>query len=191
MKKLLLSFVLLMTLFTGNAQKMDFFKEDLSFSLSDSLFEVDGLYYFRNLTPAALNQLLFYPFPDTEKYGDIVYIKINMEGDTVSQLATQTKAGSLFKVSIPPSNEAVYRIRYGQRFKTNEATYIILTTRQWQKPFETADYSLEVSEDLRIDHFSIEPDTLLIIDDSILYRWHRDNFMPEVDFEFRFSRVAK
>ena len=168
------------------SQKIEFFKEDLKFSLQDGLFVVDGLYYFRNTTDAEVKQMLFYPFPDVEVYGEIAFIEITKAGDSVSQLATETAKGSLFKVQIPANGEIPFHIRYGQKLKSEKAKYIITTTQKWGNPFEQADYRLEVPSEKAVTNFSIPPDTLFQKDHLQIFIWNRRNFMPVVDFDFEF-----
>jgi len=135
--------LLLLTLFFNGfllGQNISFFKEDLNFKLNQDSFVVDGLYYFRNTTNKEVQQMMFYPFPDIEKYGEINSIEITKKGDTVSQIATVSKKGSLFKLFIEPNGEAVYHIRYNQQLKSNQAKYIITSTQHWGEGFEQANY---------------------------------------------------
>ncbi|MEZ5198622.1 MAG: hypothetical protein R2764_20220 [Bacteroidales bacterium] len=169
-------------------QDISFFKENLYFKINSDNFEVDGLYYFRNLTNNEIRQLLFYPFPDSEKYGEISFIEIRKESDTVSQIATVSDNGSLFKLFIDPNGESVYHIRYSQQLKSNRAKYIITTTQQWGIEFEQADYTLEFQNNVQIDTLSIKPDTIILKPDYTQYIWHRENFMPEEDFIFWLSK---
>jgi hypothetical protein len=186
MKNFLLTYFLLISGLSCFSQNIEFFKEDLKFSLQDSLFVVDGLYYFRNTTDAEVKQMLFYPFPDVEVYGEIAFIEITKAGDSVSQLATETAKGSLFKVQIPAKGEVPFRIRYGQKLRSEKAKYIITTTQKWGTPFEQADYRLEVSSSVVVTNFSIPPDTLFQKDRLQIFTWKRTDFMPVVDFDFEF-----
>jgi hypothetical protein len=169
-------------------QDISFFKEELKFQLKPDKFEVDGLYYFRNRGDEEIQQMMFYPFPDIEKYGEISFIEIRKESDTVSQIATVSKKGSLFKMFIDPNGESVYHIRYSQQLKSNRAKYIITTTQQWGFEFEQADYILEFQNDLQIDTLSIKPDSIIQQMNYTQYIWHRENFMPEEDFIFWFTK---
>lgn len=178
--------VFLLCIFPVFAQQIQFFGEDLHFKYSGKLFEVEGLYYFRNLTGKEIRQVLFYPFPDTEKYGEISYITVYPENDTTSMLATQSEKGSLFKLMIPPEGEVAYRIAYGQKVEDGKARYIITTTQQWAQPFEFAKYDLTFPETLVIRSVSIPPDSIDRVNSNIIYRWEREDFMPEEDFEFNF-----
>lgn len=168
-------------------QRISFFREDLDFKLTKDIFEVDGLYYFRNLTDGELKQMLFYPFPDVEIYGKIAYIKINIENDTASLLATQSSKGSMFKVMIPPNGEVACRIRYGQKLISNEAMYIITTTQRWARPFEIANYSLTFPDNIKLDSISMPPDSISQPTGETKYYWKKEDFMPDVDFIFRFQ----
>ena len=170
------------------SQKISFFREDLDFKLSNEVFEVDGLYYFRNNTNQEIRQMLFYPFPDVEKYGEIKYISITIENDTTSMLATQSAHGALFKVLIKSNEEVAYRIKYGQKVKGNAAKYIITTTQKWEKPFELADYSLKFPAQIVIDSISIAPDSVEKTPDFCKYYWLRYNFMPVCDFDIFFRK---
>ncbi|MCF8365294.1 MAG: hypothetical protein K9H16_05905 [Bacteroidales bacterium] len=170
-------------------QNISFYAEDLDFYLTDSTFEVDGLYYFRNNSTHDIKQMLFYPFPDIEKYGEITFIKIQIEGDTTSMLATQSAKGSLFKVKIPANGEVAYRINYGQKLKSCEAKYIITTTQAWHEPFEFANYSLSFPETMNVDSVSISPDSTAIEAGLKKYFWQRKDFMPDRDFIFWIGKI--
>ncbi len=170
------------------SQRITFFREDLDFKLSNELFEVDGLYFFRNNTHTEIRQMLFYPFPETEKYGDITYIQITPANDTTSMLTTQTAHGAMFKLMIPPEGEVACRIKYGQKIKSNVARYIITTTQKWEKPFEKAAYSLQMHNDIILDSISILPDSVVRLADKTCFYWKRKNFMPVCDFDFFFRK---
>ncbi len=191
MKNLILTSLLLISGLSSFSQKIEFFKEDLKFSLNGELFVVDGLYYFRNTTDTEVKQMLFYPFPDVEVYGEIAFIQITKANDTISQLATQTSKGSLFKVQIPANAEIAFHISYGQKLKSDKAKYIITTTQKWGTPFEQADYRLEIPSSLSITNFSIPPDTRFQKDTLMIYTWKRQDFMPVVDFDFEFRQSSK
>lgn len=184
MKKIFLLGYLIFLIFSAIGQNISFYAEDLKFSLNKTAIEVDGLYYFRNNTGNEIKQMLFYPFPDIEKYGGITFIKIHIEGDTTSMLATQSAKGSLFKVKIPANGEVAYRINYGQKLKSGEAKYIVTTTQAWKEPFEFANYSLTFPVNMMLDSVSIAPDSTAAGAGFIKYFWERRNFMPDRDFIF-------
>ena len=168
-------------------QDISFFREDLKFTHNEDNFEIDGLYYFRNTTDKKIQQLIFYPFPDINIFGDINSIRITTKDDTTSQIATISDFGSLFRLFIDPNGEAIYHIKYKQKPESNQARYILTTAQQWGKAFEKASYVLKVPANLHIDSLSINPDTMYKSNDSTYYFWWRENFMPDVDFNLWFS----
>jgi len=187
MKNLIIALFIISIPIFVSGQRISFFGEDLNFSLKKDIFEVDGLYYFRNLTDKEVKQMLFYPFPDVEKYGEIDYIRVRPQGDTTSMLATQSAKGAMFKLLIPPNEEVAYRISYGQKPVSGEATYIITTTQYWKTPFEFAKYSFSFPNNLSLNFVSIPPDSITSSAEKTRYDWEREDFMPEVDFIFHFT----
>lgn len=187
MKRLLILVLIIGLIPEVKSQKIEFFSEDLTFKLQPDIFEVDGLYFFRNITDSEVQQVLFYPFPDVEKYGEISFVSIKTQGDTASMLLRQTERGAFFRVELQPNEELAYHIIYRQKIKSKKAKYIIVTTQKWGKPFETAEYRLEFPDSLKLTSISIEPDSKFIKEDLNIYIWHRQNFMPTVDFEFDFE----
>ncbi|MBE0639896.1 MAG: hypothetical protein IH598_15370 [Bacteroidales bacterium] len=187
MKQLIMLVLILGLITDTKSQNIEFFSENLTFRLQKGLFEVDGIYFFRNETGSDVKKALFYPFPDTETYGPVSFLSIKKEGDTVSMLINQTDKGALFLASLQSNEEVAYHIIYRQKLNSKKATYIITTTQKWGKPFKTADYRLEFPDSLKFTSISIEPDSIFIKNDLNIYIWHRQNFMPTVDFEFEFE----
>ena len=99
-----------------------------------------------------------------------------------------SEEGAAFKLKLGPMEEATYRISYVQRLKSNMARYIITTTKQWGKELEAATYRLVVPASIQLDSISMIPDTMITNGSHHHLLWDRQNFMPEVDFIFQFSR---
>jgi hypothetical protein len=186
MKKTSLLIILWLCFSNLTAQKISFFAEDLQFFLNDSIFEVDGLYYFRNTTGVYHEQILFYPFPDTEEFGEIGFIKIKSAGDTSLIKVTQTNKGAMFMVQLEPAEEKIYKINYSQKLRSKKAKYIITTTQKWKSPFDFANYSLCFPATIEMESVSILPDKTEEKDGKVIYTWKKNNFMPEADFIFEF-----
>ena len=170
------------------AQDIEFFREDLTFRLEEGFFSVEGDYFFRNTTDGEVKNLLLYPFPDNEIYGSIIELNINVKDNSTSMITGSSEEGAAFKLKLGPMEEATYRISYVQRLKSNVARYIITTTKQWGKELEAATYRLVVPASIQLDSISILPDTMITTGSHHYFLWDRQNFMPEVDFIFQFSR---
>lgn len=191
MSKNILMLILIVLPFIPKAQKISFFREELDFKLTENTFEVDGLYFFRNPAGDTIHQALYYPFPDSEKYGEILNINVTKSGDTLPIAVRQSRNGAIFTITVPANGEAVYRIRYQQKTVGDEAKYIITTTQNWSKPFEAAAYTLTFPGNIRIDNISILPDSIGRSNEETVYFWRRKNFMPVTDFIFKFHHTEK
>ena len=134
--------------------------------------------------------VLFYPFPDNEIYGSIIELNINLKDNPTSMVTGSSVQGAAFKLKLGPREEATYRISYAQRLKSNEARYIITTTRQWGKGLEVATYRLVFPASIHLDSISILPDTMIKDGSQHHFLWDRQKFMPEVDFIFQFSQSS-
>jgi hypothetical protein len=91
-----------------------------------------------------------------------------------------------FMINLPPYAYKMIRVFYRQRHNGTAARYILLTTKNWNKPLEDARYSLVIRKNIVIDQFSIAPDRSVDFGDTTVYYWKRKNFMPERDFEVKF-----
>ena len=172
------------------AQEVEFFREDLTFRLEDGFFGVEGDYFFRNTTDQEVRKLLFYPLPESKVYGDVINLNINIKENSTSIITGSSEEGAAFKLKLGPGEEATYRINYVQRLRSNEAKYIITTTRLWGKGLEVATYRLDCPASILIDSISICPDTIFMKEGRYHYLWVREEFMPKVDFIFQFSESS-
>lgn len=179
----LLPFMILIA-FQSSAQSLDFFREDLVFKLNRESLSVEGEYFFRNFTGTTVERSLFYPFPQDEDHGSVVWFAAWPRDDPDSSVVLhKRKQGGNFLASFPPYGQRVYFIGYTQRLKSGHARYILTTTQQWKKPFELANYKLWVPITLHVDSLSYPPDETDTVKEHIIYKWTRVNFMPDRDFE--------
>lgn len=169
-------------------QGLEFYREDLRFEIRDGRFSVDGDYFFCNSGQDSVSRILLYPFPEDPTYGEAEGIKIKnlTTGDAIP--FSKTKSGIYFPVNISPMKAIRHNIAYSQPITGNKAEYILLTTQQWGKPFERANYQLCVPEAMKIDSVSIQPDTVYINEGKRWYIWHRSDYMPRQNMIFYFSR---
>ena len=186
-KRLLLLVIVLFFTLISESQDLEFYGEDLTFEIFDSMFQVNGTYYLCNVGNKAINQILFYPFPvDSQYYGDINSIRISKK-DTIIKITRQDKSGVYFGLKLKPYKTVEYEIFYNQRLLKNKADYILETTKKWKKPFETADYKLIIPDNLVIDYISYEPDSILTENSKLIYLWHKKDFMPDRNMIIEFN----
>lgn len=185
-KQILVIFILIGSalLWSGDLQ---FFREDLRFTLTDSSFSVDGDYYFRNNSNKDLERILFYPFPQDSLYGEASEA-FAFSQDSLDVLTKISAEGSFFKVSLAGGEETYVRVGYTHQLLADKAEYILLTTRNWGVPFEVVNYSLQFPKELKIIDFSLLPDDLTEDDNNYYLSWYKEDFMPETNFIVKFNK---
>lgn len=171
------------------AQNPNFYKEDLTFVLTDSSLAVSGYYYFHNATikPISLNML--YPFPvNNEQYGGIRDVYAYFNGDTLNdKLINFNDQAAFVKLEIEPKQNTMLFIGYTQEISGDKAEYILTSTQTWGKPFVEADYALIIPESIRVDSLSYAPDFSETNSGNTIYYYHKEDFMPDREFEIYFK----
>lgn len=169
-------------------QKLEFFREDISFGIDSAFFTVNGDYYFRNSSDVYHSFVVVYPVRSNNTATPIDTIMVFDHGDMTHALKVDVKDTlATFVLKMLPHSVKMMKIIYRQRHNGHEARYILLTTKFWEKPFENASYNLVVNKNIKINDFSIMPDNSVDFGETMIYYWKREHFMPEKDFEFRFS----
>jgi hypothetical protein len=179
-------FLILISGFCFAMSGLRFPEEDLSFEITDSVFTVEGIYYFNADHPG--NYSILYPFPEDSLFSEAFDI-------TVSDL-TRGKAipfeieddVKFIRFGLYVENETPVFISYKQELFSNYARYILMTTHSWGEGFDRAEYKLKVAADLNITYFSITPDNQIPLGADKLYLWQREDFMPQCDMIFEFEK---
>ena len=170
------------------SQNLSFFRENITMKIEGRDFYVSGTYYFRY--DKNDKKLLHYPFPTGELYGnpDSVYL-YDLTNDFVIKPLEIDSSMLLFLVDFSNHPELVIQISYKQPLKSNQAEYIIETTKVWGKAFEEATYQLIVPSNISIQNFSILPSDSIITEFKKVYTWQKYNYMPERNMVFKFIQV--
>ena len=169
-----------------NAQDISFFKEDITFRIEKSCFFVNGIYSLRNNGISVRKIVLFYPFPTDSIYSspDSLFVYNITTGQEITNCINKEK-GIIFNLDVDSTTDLC--ISYRQQLKSNEAKYILTTTKQWGEAFETVTYKLIINNMLQIKTFSYAPDKYEEFGDTIIYYWVKKNFMPLKDMIFTFQ----
>ena len=170
----------------AHSQRLEFYREDLTFYLGKDYFSVKGDYYFKNKTQKDVKTILMYPFPNnvSSGYVDSVYATLKMKAENCVKSVSGNKF-MMFDVFVRANDTAIYEIGYRQKHSSGYATYILTTTQRWGKPFDTVNYTLVV-KDLVVDSISYVPDAVKFTEENTTYFWHKRAFMPDRDFEVWF-----
>ena len=168
--------------------ELRFYKEDLHFTLTDSTFSVDGLYFLHNSSEQTYHQRLFYPFPQDSLYGKVnnVFCESISRSDS-SSVIHWNQNGAHLMVIIPAQDTTIARIVYEQKLNGNKAEYILETTIFWEKGFEQAYYDLPFPKTITIDSLSYLPDELVETETFYKLIWKKKDFLPLKNFIVKFK----
>jgi hypothetical protein len=175
-----------------HAQRIEFFREDISFGIDTVFFSVNGDYYFRNSSDESRSFVIVYPVRSNGTAKPIDTIMVFDQADITHALKVDVKDTLVtFAINMPPHSVKTLKIIYLQRHKGNIVRYILLTTKFWDKPLEIANYNLIVKKNIQINDFSLKPDNSIYFGETVIYYWKREQFMPAMDFEIKFNVVKK
>lgn len=172
-----------------NAQIPDFYREDLTFILDDSSFTVTGYYYFYNPGDKDEKLDLFYPFPADESFGRISDVYAYKYGNPLKNaLLHYNDKAAMINLEVKSKEKTMIRIGYTQQLKGRRAEYILMSTKSWGKSLKEVNYTLIAPHNLRIDSLSYPPDFSNDKSGKAIYYYHKEDFMPDREFEVYFSR---
>ena len=187
-KRLLISLFLVIVCSCVVGQRIDFFKEDLVFSIDSACFSVNGDYYFRNPSNSPLTVKVLFPVSRTAGYKTVDTIIVYDISKPANPVKTEVKDSiASFMISFLPFSEKCVKIYYKQHHDGSRAKYILLSTKMWQKPLNEASYTLITGRNLIVSGLSITPDKIEDFSESKVYYWKRKHFMPDRDFVFEFT----
>ena len=155
-----------------------FYAEHIDFSMDGGYFHINGMYTFINATHHSITSGIIYPLPDPDHNivsANVVDIKNNS-----AYKYDWAPNGLQFDLVVKAGDTVELCISYNQRIKSIN-TYILTSTKYWQKPLQIAEYSLTVNKETRIKSFSYQPDTVDEKTDRDIYYWHKKRFMPRKD----------
>jgi hypothetical protein len=174
------------------SQDLQFYREDIVFSVSEDQVSTDAVYSFCNPGGKEITTLLFYPFPpDTRELIDSLVVT-DLKAGTVIPFR-EGKSGVFFPVSVNSYGQASYRVYFRQKLVENHFEYILTSTGSWGRPLEFANFELQVPTGILIDSLSYPPDSSFMINETRHYTWKKKDFMPDKDFviEFKSSGLMK
>jgi hypothetical protein len=172
---------------TENKSGVDFYKEEITLTVSDSEASVHGIYYFRNNTDRLGDFSVIFPFYvdslNLFPYFIKPYLVDSAKTITLS-FRTIENAGSIsLGIPVRPRSVTIWYLDYVQRIKATHARYIITSTNAWGKPLEEATYRFIAP----IDYDSIQTwprgDSLFKIGGNFVITCHKKDFLPQQDME--------
>lgn len=169
---------------------VDFFQEEITLIVNDSISRVEGVYHFKNNTLKNLNLPLIFPF-----YADSVtafphmieVFYIDSTGERRSLKYQSRPERNIIRLAVPiaPQSNITWYLNYEQKISAGRAVYIITSTSAWSKPLDQATYTYITPKNFNIINIWPQPDTSY--QDS-LYTYRQctqHNFLPEREMEIR------
>ena len=179
------------TFLSGSAGVFDFYKERIIIHIKEDVALVEGYYYLKNITDVDKEMFLFYPFfldkfhPYPEEIN--IYEKKSLGGKDVVNFIKHDK-GIIWKTNIKAGSKKCIKIIYKQKIINNDFTYILTTTKFWQKGLKQASYIIIIPRELKDVQFSYLPDKSKIKKEKVHYYINKKNFMPEQNLNIHWRK---
>jgi hypothetical protein len=172
---------------TLNSQDLQFYREDIVFRIHENNVETDAAYYFCNVGDKDIRTALFYPFPEnTMELVDSLVVE-DMKTKSVMPFR-DARSGVFFEIFAKAYGQSAYRVYFRQQLKEDHFRYILNSTATWGKSLEFANYELQMPLSIIPDSLTYPPDTSYILNNFRYYKWKKQNFMPDRDFEVFFHQ---
>jgi hypothetical protein len=166
-------------------QDLQFYREDILFSIQEKKVVTDAEYYFCNVGEKDIRIALFYPFPENTKELIDSLVVEDLKTSTVIPYH-DALSGIFFEIFVKAYGQSAYRVYFRQRLKEDHFSYILNSTKTWGKSLDFANYELQMPLSIIPDSLSYPPDTSFILNDTLFYRWKKVDFMPDKDLEVFF-----
>ena len=171
---------------------VDFFREEITIEISDSVAAVLGVYYFRNNTGRDRPFPVIFPFyvDSVTSYPDKINAYTIDGDDTLTINFKPLVERDCVRMAVPmkPKAVTVWYLEYRQRIEAPHARYILTSTAAWKKPLEEATYRFIAPVSYDITSVWPEPDNTEIAGENKIFKSERKNFMPERDMEIIWER---
>lgn len=176
--------VLLSTCAPAFAQRLNFYKEDITLRLDCNHLSVEGYYWFANSSKVTISSEIFYPFPfDAGGLIDSIGV-LNLTAGEETRFKKEEQFGISFFVAVESSDSVLLQINYRQQLNSDSAVYILKSTKNWGKPLDVAEFKLITPDSLTIKQTTYPPDELFEMAHRKIYVWRRRHFWPEHNMVF-------
>jgi len=147
-------------------------------------WELDGVYWFSNLSEEPLSQVIAFPVPSDSlcSTAQDLSLKIVSYGDSSSvTLINQWPQGFSFRLEAPQRRLVALRIGYHQILHGKTARYVLMTTNSWGRALPLSEISLRVDNSLRVKNISLSGYQLESLEGDALYTWSLSDFVAATD----------
>jgi hypothetical protein len=145
---------------------------------------VNGTYCLVNPSVDHFAQMIFYPFPvdSTMKYPFSIVVH---QKDSIDTIPYSKKAdGIFFFIDVEPKKSALFKVVYSQQVKGQNGKYILLTTREWNRPLRRSNLMISIPDKSGLTYISYDVDTVFSTNKRLNYQFKFKDFMPSKDMMF-------
>jgi len=160
-----------------------FAAETVKVFVAEDRIRVEGTYVLTTTSSAEHLQRLVYPFPLDSLHLFPSDIAVTVEGQPVD--FQQTDSAILFSIPLSASRPTSFRVVYGQPCLDNSACYILTSTAAWKNPLQHAAFEVHVPSKFELTWIAYEVDDDVDQGAESVYRFVRNNFMPDKDLCIR------
>jgi hypothetical protein len=170
---------------------IDFYQEEITLAVNDSLAQITGIYHFRNNTEKNTPFTVAFPFyvDSASLYPHWIKAFVVDGNDTTDLIIKILSSRNAVALSVPmtPGKITTWHLDYAQKIRTPMARYILTTTGSWGKPLEQATYAFIVPATFDSVTTWPEADSVITEGNSNKHITHRTNFMPTTDMQVRWK----
>lgn len=188
---LILNIVVFICTYTALCQLPQFVQEKIEITIEDDYCRIEGDYYFRNNFSSTIKRQLFYPFPidSTMFYPDSVKVTDLQKSKNITFITAKT--GIYFPIEISPQKILSYKVIYWQKITNNKIEYILTTTHKWGRALEKAEFVIKLPEKYELKFLSYKYNEIEEINNSLIYKIHKENFLPKRNLIVQWTRRKK
>jgi hypothetical protein len=173
-------------------KQVEFFKEEITMTVTDSTSAISGVYYFRNNTEKDKPFSVAFPLyvDDVSQYPYQMKAYMVNDGDTLVIEPTRLEDQNAVRLRIPmkPKEVTIWHLDYAQRIGGSHATYILTSTAAWGQPLEEALYRFVIPADFEIIDIWPKVDKVRKVKPNLELWCEMTDFMPSRDMEIYWQR---
>lgn len=171
---------------------VEFFKEEISMTVTEGEFTISGAYYFRNNTEMDKPMPIVFPFyiDDSTHYPHEISAFIINGDDTLKLDFQENRERGSIRIRVPmkPQETAVWHLEYSQKIDKPQATYILKSTQVWGKPLEEALYKIDIPDNIDIDYIWADVDSVTCVSNRETLWIHKTEYMPFNDMTIKWKK---
>ena len=174
------------------SSSVDFYKEEITVTVDDSVASIKGIYYFQNNTQKEGQFPVMFPFyVDSLSLFPVnisAYVMDGVKAETLAYRAMPEASSITLRVPLKPNLTTIWRLDYSQKILAPHARYILTSTASWKMPLAEATYRFIVPADW--ENVTVWPtaDTMIAHGGLKTYSCNRKDFMPKQDMEISWRR---